>query len=128
MSETPAVIRVLVADDHALVREGIRHVLDVEDGIEVVAEAANGREAVEAAFEVQPQIILMDLSLPIIDGLAATREIRQRPELNAVPIIAVSAHDTADFHSEALDAGCDAYVTKPFVPRKLLAKIRGYLG
>jgi len=78
-----------------------------------VVEATNGREAVEAAFEVQPQIILMDLSLPIIDGLAATRQIRQLPELNSVPIVAVSAHDTADFHSEALDAGCDAYVTKP---------------
>ena len=55
----------------------------------------------------------MDLSLPLIDGLAATRRIRQLPDLSKVPIIAVSAHDTADFHAEALAAGCDAYITKP---------------
>ena len=55
----------------------------------------------------------MDLSLPLIDGLAATRRIRTLPGLNKTPIIAVSAHDTADFHSEALAAGCDAYITKP---------------
>jgi CheY-like chemotaxis protein len=55
----------------------------------------------------------MDLSLPLIDGLTATRRIRGLPGLNNVPIIAVSAHDTADFHSEALAAGCNAYITKP---------------
>ncbi len=65
------------------------------------------------AKEKRPQIILMDLSLPIIDGLAATRRIRQLPELGNVPIVAVSAHDTADFHSEALAAGCNSYITKP---------------
>ena len=78
-----------------------------------VAEATNGAEAVRTAEFERPEIILMDLSLPIIDGLAATRRIRQLPELAGVPIIAVSAHDTADFHAEALAAGCNAYVTKP---------------
>lgn len=105
------VATVLLVEDTEDNRQMMRRLLEMS-GFNVV-EATNGREAVQAAFEVQPQIILMDLSLPIIDGLAATREIRQRPELNTVPIIAVSAHDTADFHSEALDAGCDAYVTKP---------------
>ncbi|HYN23689.1 MAG TPA: response regulator, partial [Pyrinomonadaceae bacterium] len=60
-----------------------------------------------------PNVILMDLSLPVVDGLSATRRIRQLPDLARVPIIAVSAHDTADFHAEALAAGCDAYITKP---------------
>jgi two-component system cell cycle response regulator DivK len=78
-----------------------------------VVEAVNGKEAVEIAIEEQPDIILMDLSLPFIDGLGATRRIRKLPGLNQVPIIAVSAHDTADFHNEALSAGCDAYITKP---------------
>ena len=78
-----------------------------------VAEATDGVEAVRTAEYERPEIILMDLSLPIIDGLAATRRIRQLPELGNIPIIAVSAHDTADFHAEALAAGCDAYVTKP---------------
>ncbi len=78
-----------------------------------VSEAINGAEAVKNAERVSPQIILMDLSLPIIDGLAATRRIRALPNLKDVPIIAVSAHDTADFHADALAAGCDAYLTKP---------------
>lgn len=78
-----------------------------------VSEAVNGVEAVTRAEHDEPHIILMDLSLPVIDGLAATRRIRQLPELKGVPIIAVSAHDTLDFHAEALAAGCDAYITKP---------------
>lgn len=105
------VATVLLVEDTEDNRQMMRRLLEMS-GFRVV-EATNGKEAVEVASQVQPQIILMDLSLPIIDGLAATREIRNRPELNAVPIVAVSAHDTADFHSEALDAGCDAYVTKP---------------
>src|SRR5688572_24068846 len=78
-----------------------------------VTEAVNGLEAVRVAERETPNIILMDLSLPIVDGLAATRRIRQLPELAEVPIVAVSAHDTADFHAEALAAGCNAYITKP---------------
>jgi CheY-like chemotaxis protein len=78
-----------------------------------VTEAVNGMEAVDHAEHDVPQIILMDLSLPVVDGLAATRRIRQLPSLRGIPIIAVSAHDTMDFHSEALAAGCDAYITKP---------------
>jgi len=105
------VATVLLVEDTEDNRQMMRRLLEMS-GFRVV-EATNGREAVEVASQVQPQIILMDLSLPIIDGLAATRQIRNQPELNTVPIVAVSAHDTADFHSEALDAGCDAYVTKP---------------
>jgi two-component system cell cycle response regulator DivK len=105
------VATVLVVEDTEDNRQMMRRLLEMS-GFRVV-EATNGREAVEVASQVQPQIILMDLSLPIIDGLAATRQIRNQPELNTVPIVAVSAHDTADFHSEALDAGCNAYVTKP---------------
>jgi two-component system cell cycle response regulator DivK len=102
---------VLLVEDTEDNRQMMRRLLEMS-GFRVV-EATNGKEAVDVASQVQPQIILMDLSLPIIDGLAATRQIRNRPELNTVPIVAVSAHDTADFHSEALEAGCDAYVTKP---------------
>jgi CheY-like chemotaxis protein len=78
-----------------------------------VLEAINGEEAVELAQRERPQLILMDLSLPQLDGLAATRRIRQHAELRDVPIVAVSAHDTADFHADALAAGCNDYVTKP---------------
>jgi two-component system cell cycle response regulator DivK len=107
-SDVPTVLLVEDTEDN---RQMMRRLLEMS-GFRVV-EAINGREAVEVASKVRPQVILMDLSLPFIDGLAATRQIRTQPELTNVPIIAVSAHDTADFHSEALDAGCDAYVTKP---------------
>jgi len=78
-----------------------------------VIEAMNGEEAVKLAKTASPNIILMDLSLPVIDGLAATRLIRKLPGFKSTPIIAVSAHDTTDFQSEAIEAGCNTYVTKP---------------
>jgi two-component system cell cycle response regulator DivK len=78
-----------------------------------VIEATNGEEAVKLAKAELPNLILMDLSLPVIDGLAATRLIRQVPTLQSIPIVAVSAHDTSDFQSEAIQAGCNSYVTKP---------------
>jgi len=79
----------------------------------IVVEARNGQEAVTIARAEKPQLILMDLSLPVIDGLAATRLLRRIPEFAETPIIAVSAHDTADFKAEALAAGCNSYITKP---------------
>jgi CheY-like chemotaxis protein len=105
------VVTVLLVEDTEDNRQMMRRLLEMS-GYRVV-EAINGKEAVEAASQERPQIILMDLSLPLVDGLAATRSIRCLPELNKVPIVAVSAHDTADFHSEALAAGCNAYITKP---------------
>jgi two-component system, cell cycle response regulator DivK len=78
-----------------------------------VVEAVNGKQAVDLAAQEHPDIILMDLSLPMLDGLAATRRIREQNSLARVPIVAVSAHDSADFHAEALAAGCNEYVTKP---------------
>jgi len=105
------VATVLLVEDTEDNRQMMRRLLEMS-GYRVV-EAINGIEAVEVANQIRPQIILMDLSLPFIDGLAATRRIRSLPGLSKVPIVAVSAHDTADFHSEALDAGCNAYITKP---------------
>ena len=121
-----AVVTVLLVEDTEDNRQMMRRLLEMS-GFRVV-EALNGREAVEMALAVRPQIILMDLSLPFVDGITATRQIRELPELGKVPIVVVSAHDTADFHSLALDAGCNAYVTKPIhypeleqVVRRLLA-------
>jgi two-component system cell cycle response regulator DivK len=105
------VVKVLLVEDTEDNRQMMRRLLEMS-GYRVV-EAINGVEAVKLASEEKPEIILMDLSLPLIDGLTATRRIRGLPGLNKVPIVAVSAHDTADFHSEALAAGCNAYVTKP---------------
>lgn len=109
-SETPDPCLLLVEDTEDN-RFMMRRLLEME-GYRVV-EARNGEEAVKLAQAEQPELILMDLSLPVIDGLAATRLIRQIPCFTKTPIIAVSAHDTADFQTEAFEAGCDQYITKP---------------
>jgi CheY-like chemotaxis protein len=102
---------VMVVEDFEDNRYMMRRLLEM-CGYEVL-EAVNGEEAVEMALKERPGLILMDLSLPLLDGLAATRKIREHWELREVPIVAVSAHDTADFHADALAAGCNDYVTKP---------------
>ena len=118
---------VLVVEDFEDNRFMMRRLLEMS-GYQVI-EAVNGKQAVEKALSDRPDVILMDLSLPLLDGLAATREIRKEQALGRVPIIAVSAHDSADFHTEALAAGCNEYVTKPIdfdhlvqVLDKLIAK------
>lgn len=102
---------VLVVEDFEDNRFMMRRLLEMS-GYRVV-EAVNGSQAVDMAESESPDIILMDLSLPVLDGLAATRRIRERNGAGRTPIVAVSAHDSADFHAEALAAGCNEYVTKP---------------
>ena len=104
-------VRVLLVEDTEDNRFMMRRLLEMT-GYRVI-EAMNGEEAVKLAKAESPQLILMDLSLPVIDGLAATRLIRKLPDFKTTPIIAVSAHDTSDFQSEAIAAGCNSYVTKP---------------
>ena len=107
-AETPTVLLVEDTEDNRFM---MRRLLEMS-GYRVV-EAMNGEEAVKLARAESPELILMDLSLPVIDGLAATRLIRKVPALQSTPIIAVSAHDTSDFQDEAVEAGCNSYVTKP---------------
>ena len=102
---------IMVVEDFEDNRFMMRRLLEMS-GYRVV-EAVNGEQAIEVARQEHPNLILMDLSLPMLDGLAATRRIRQHESLKTVPIIAVSAHDTSDFHADALAAGCNDYVTKP---------------
>ena len=102
---------VLLVDDYEDNRMMLRKLLEL-NGYRVV-EAATGERAVALAKLEIPDLILMDLSLPEIDGLAATRQIRDLPELRGVPVVAVSAHDGPEFHLKALAAGCNEYVTKP---------------
>jgi CheY-like chemotaxis protein len=104
-------LTVLLVEDTEDNRFMMRRLLEMA-GYRVV-EAMNGEEAVKLARAEAPHLILMDLSLPVIDGLAATRLIRRLPHFESIPIIAVSAHDTSDFQSEAILAGCNSYVTKP---------------
>jgi CheY-like chemotaxis protein len=111
MKKQPEPLTVLLVEDTEDNRFMMRRLLEMA-GYRVV-EAMNGDEAVKRAKTELPHLILMDLSLPVIDGLAATRMIRRLPECESTPIIAVSAHDTSDFQSEAIEAGCNTYVTKP---------------
>lgn len=111
MKEETEPLTVLLVEDTEDNRFMMRRLLEMAGYC--VVEAMNGEEAVKLAKSESPQLILMDLSLPVIDGLAATRLIRKLPGCQSTPIIAVSAHDTSDFQSEAIDAGCNSYVTKP---------------
>lgn len=101
----------LVVEDFEDSRFMMRRLLEMA-GYQVV-EASDGEQAVKMACEQRPALILMDLSLPKLDGLSATREIRKHKLLQSVPIVAVSAHDSPQTRAEALDAGCNEYVTKP---------------
>src|SRR6185369_1923468 len=119
-------VTVLLVEDTEDNRFMMRRLLEMS-GYHVV-EATNGEEAVKLAAAENPGLILMDLSLPLIDGLAATRLIRKLPRLQKTPIIAVSAHDTSDFLAEALGAGCNSYITKPIDFNELEQLIARELG
>jgi two-component system cell cycle response regulator DivK len=101
----------LVVEDFEDSRFMMRRLLEMA-GYDVL-EASDGEEAVRMAVEARPVLILMDLSLPKLDGLAATRQIRKKRGLKKIPIVAVSAHDSPESRTEALNAGCNEYVTKP---------------
>lgn len=101
----------LVVEDFEDSRFMMRRLLEMA-GYNVL-EASDGEQAVKMAVDARPALILMDLSLPKLDGLAATRQIRQQKGLKKVPILAVSAHDSPESRTEALEAGCNEYVTKP---------------
>jgi two-component system cell cycle response regulator DivK len=93
-----------------------------------ITEAENGEEALAAIAKQRPDLILMDIQLPIMDGYSAMRLIKTDPASRSIPIIAVTSYALASEEKKARAAGCDDYVTKPFSPRQLLAKIRQYIA
>ena len=117
---------ILVVEDQEDNRQILRDLLG-NAGYELT-EAENGEEAIAAAGKQRPDLILMDIQLPIMDGYEATRRIRTNPDLKTVPIIAVTSNALSGDEAKALAAGCDGYVTKPYSPRALLAKVRTYLA
>jgi two-component system, cell cycle response regulator DivK len=126
MQTQEEIATVLLVEDTEDNRFMMRRLLEMA-GYRVV-EATNGEEAVRLAQSEEPHLILMDLSLPVIDGLAATRAIRKLNGLGETPIVAVSAHDTSDFQADALAAGCDSYITKPIDFSQLEVLIARLLG
>jgi two-component system cell cycle response regulator DivK len=117
--------RILVVEDTEDNRQIIRDLLS-SVGYELI-EAVDGAEGVAMAQNHHPDLILMDIQLPGMDGYEATRQIRALPELAGVPIIAVTSYDLSGDEAKTRAAGCDGYVAKPFSPRQLLAKIREFL-
>src|SRR5918995_4639198 len=105
---TPA--RLLIADDHALVREGLRTMLSGEDGIEVIAEAHDGQQALTLCRELRPDLVLMDVRMPVMDGLEATRKIKA--EMPKTSVMMVTMHENPDYLFEAVKAGAAGYVLK----------------
>lgn len=117
--------RILVVEDHEENRRIMRDLLTAA-GYEML-EALTGEEGVARAETERPDLILMDIQLPGLDGYEATRRIKAIPALRAIPIIAVTSYALSGDDRKAFEAGCDAYVTKPFSPRALLSKIREYV-
>jgi two-component system cell cycle response regulator DivK len=118
--------RVLLVEDFEDSRTGLKKLLEME-GYEVI-EAADGEQAIEAAFNSKPDIILMDLSLPVIDGFSATKKIKEDAAMNGVPIVALSAYEPGDVQRMVAKAGCVDFVTKPVDFSALLAVMAKYLS
>ncbi|MEK6666011.1 MAG: response regulator [candidate division NC10 bacterium] len=117
--------RILVVEDHEENRRIMRDLL-TSAAYEMI-EAVTGEDGVTMAERERPDLILMDIQLPGIDGYETTRRIKANPALRAIPIIAVTSYALSGDDVKAREAGCDGYVTKPFSPRALLAKIREHL-
>jgi two-component system, cell cycle response regulator DivK len=117
--------RILVVEDQEDNRTILRDLL-TSVGF-VVLEATTGEEGVRMAEEHEPDLILMDIQLPLLDGYEATRRIKARAELRAIPILAVTSYALSGDDEKAQAAGCDGYVTKPFDPWELLATVRSHL-
>ena len=118
--------RIVVVEDQPDSRQIIRDMLAPTDY--EITEAENGEEALAAITKQRPDLILMDVQMPIMDGYTATRRIKGDATLRSIPIIAVTSYALTDEEKKARAAGCDDYVSKPFSPRQLLAKIRQYLS
>jgi two-component system response regulator NreC len=115
-------IRLLLVDDHAVVRTGLRMMLEGEDDIEIVGEAADATEAINQISLLEPQVVLMDIGLPDMSGIEATRQIKKlAPE---IAIVALTIHEDEEYFFKMLDAGASGYVPKRAAPEELIKAIR----
>jgi len=115
-------IRVLIVDDHSLVRQGLKKILELEDDIKVVGEAEDGQKALEVAKTTQPDVVLMDISMPDMNGIEATRAFKKRGLKCAILVLTI--HDDREYLFEIVRAGASGYVLKDIEPQKLVEAIR----
>jgi DNA-binding NarL/FixJ family response regulator len=116
------VVRVVIADDHHLVRSGLRGMLAAADDVEVVGEAANGAEAVTLALELRPDVVIMDIRMPTLDGIEATRRLRAHP--GAPEVLVLTTFDLDEYVYEALRAGAAGFQLKDAPPSQLVEAVR----
>ena len=115
-------IRVLIVDDHAILRDGIRSLLERQEGIAVVGEASNGLEALARVGELEPDIVLMDIAMPEMDGLEATRRVKE--DYPDIRVLILTQHDSQEYVTPLLQAGASGYVLKRSGGREVVAAIR----
>jgi len=115
-------IRVMIADDHPLVRQGIKQILELEDDIVVIGQASNGNEAVKIARECKPDVILMDINMPVANGIQAIKELRQ--DQNQFKIIVLTIHQDREYLFKTIQLGAEGYVLKDAEPYVLIDAIR----
>ncbi|MDT0381208.1 response regulator transcription factor [Streptomyces sp. RKND-216] len=116
-------IRVLLADDQSLVRAGFRALLDAQPGLEVAGEAADGQEALARVRELAPDLVLMDIRMPVLDGLAATRRITGDPALGAVKVVMLTTFELDEYVFEAIRAGASGFLVKDTEPDELVRAV-----
>ncbi|MEW5828216.1 MAG: response regulator transcription factor [Chloroflexota bacterium] len=115
-------IRILLADDHTILRNGIRSLLEDEHDMEVVGEAEDGRAAVSLACQLQPDVVIMDIAMPLLNGLEATRQIKR--EAPQVKVLILTMHDNEEYIRQVLGAGAMGYILKDAAARELISAIR----
>jgi DNA-binding NarL/FixJ family response regulator len=118
------VIRVLLADDQSLVRAGFRALLDAQPGVEVVGEAADGEETLAMVRQLRPDLVLMDIRMPVLDGLAATRLISGDPELAEVKVVMLTTFELDEYVFEAIRSGASGFLVKDTEPEELVRAVR----
>jgi two-component system response regulator NreC len=114
-------VRILIADDHEIVRKGVCSILESRKDIEICGEASNGQEAVQKALQLNPDLVILDVTMPVLDGFAAARQVKE--VLPNVPILMLSMHDANDAVREAQLAGVQGFVTKSEAANVLLRAV-----
>lgn len=121
-------IRVLLADDQSLVRAGFKALLDAQPDIEVAGEAADGEEALHKVRDLSPDVVLMDIRMPLLDGLAATRRITGEPRLKDVKVVMLTTFELDEYVFEAIRSGASGFLVKDTEPDELLRAVRAVVG